>query len=395
MHNTHLPIFLTALIVAIFATCPFGLAAEQRAQPIAGPLRPSGMGLLDRKNRKVRILGINSSGMEYGEGNEWNDKDVSPDHYFWATPEEQGLPEVYDFVAKSGFNSVRLNISWFNLERYKPTKDAGGKVIHNWNAKYLSSLDHVVDEYGKRGIAVILCMYQWHWSPQFRDPDYNEHGAGMPFWLYPDKKVSQKEAEEQFAYDGNPIFDGYTQEDGFLDAWRMVAQHFKGNSKVIAAEILNEPPYHEGWKLKQMYERVGHVLQSINPTWSIVVDQTHKENGLPEKPNLPSLIYAIHVHPPSWEKGKDDKPSGKAHLEKELGKSRAWRVPLYVAEFTKFGGKEKKDFTSNMGQMLQFCKDNDINWSYFVLQPTRHTSLFKKEHHQYWPDLLKVLQTGF
>jgi len=387
-----------ALIVTILLTAASPTAEAigkpiHQAPHITGPVHTSGTDIIDAAGNKVRILGVNSSGMERGEGNEWNAKDVSPDHHFWATPEELGCPQSYDVTAKAGFNTVRLNISWFSLERNKPTKDAKGKIVHDWNTKFITSLDHVVNEYTKHGVAVILCMYQWHWSPLFRDPDYFEHGSGMPFWLYPDKKVSQKDAEEQFAFDKNPIFDGYTQQDGFLDAWKMVATHFKGNNKIIAAEIINEPPHHDGWKLKEMYERFGHAIQSINPKWAIVVDQCHKEEGLPKKPNLSNMIYSIHIHPPGWDKGKDDRPSGKESISKELAKSRSWNVPFYINDFTKFGGKD--DFEPNMSAMMRYCKQNNINWTYFTLQPVRKTSLIKKDNKTTVDDLIKVLQAGF
>src|SRR6202011_3072553 len=157
----------------------------------------------------VTLAGVNSSGMEWGVGSEWTARGCADTIRFGCDAPLTGrgpdgtyptLTEAAELAAW-GFNTVRLPISWANLEEMAPTVSANGAPVHRYNTDYLKSLYTVVNQLTGQGLAVILSMHQVDWSPWFeRGPgapqlvDPNEmqidlggglmHGLGMPKWLY-------------------------------------------------------------------------------------------------------------------------------------------------------------------------------------------------------------------
>src|ERR1035437_425829 len=139
--------------------------------PITGWLHTNGTLILDANNNVICLNGINSSGMEWGAGNEWTgvwhqEHCADSTYGCYATPYQQTYPQEFDSIKSWGFNFVRLLISWANLEPTIPI-DSNGIVVHHWNQTYLDSLDIIVSKFGSRGIALILSMHQWAWSPFF------------------------------------------------------------------------------------------------------------------------------------------------------------------------------------------------------------------------------------
>src|SRR4029078_13747054 len=86
----------------------------------------------------------------------------------------------FAYFKRMGFNSVRLGISWANLEPEPPSSD--GK--HTWHADYLKAVDDAAEGFTSRGIDVILDMRANNLSPAFNNPKPDRcQGSGPPVWL--------------------------------------------------------------------------------------------------------------------------------------------------------------------------------------------------------------------
>src|SRR5262249_876541 len=135
---------------------------------------------------EVHLTGFQVTGLAEGHGNAWPDVDHCGQG--WRIPPTNDLDA--DNITLGGFNSVRLAISWANLEPTPPTLDDSGNLVHPWAESYLAGLDAQIQSYTGRGDFVILDMAQSQWSPAFKHfsvagRDFVCEGMGLPVWLYP------------------------------------------------------------------------------------------------------------------------------------------------------------------------------------------------------------------
>ena len=108
----------------------------------------------------MRLLGLDEPGLVSGSG---NNKLTNPDSCgdgYLPVPDTE-----FDDFRRLGFNSVRLGISWANMEPDPPT--AGRPA---WNLQYLTAVDDAIRGSTSRGIAVVLDMHANNLSPASRTP---------------------------------------------------------------------------------------------------------------------------------------------------------------------------------------------------------------------------------
>ena len=104
------------------------------AKRILGPLHTDGKRLVG-SNGPVRLLGLDEPGLVSGSGNNrLTDPDACGDGYL-PVPDTE-----FDDFKRLGFNSVRLGVSWANMEPDAPT--ASGEPA--WNLEYLKAVDDAV-----------------------------------------------------------------------------------------------------------------------------------------------------------------------------------------------------------------------------------------------------------
>jgi hypothetical protein len=182
------------------------------AHAAAAPLRRDGPWLRDGRGRVVLLRGVNYSGLEFGN--------------FVGAPRG---PAEADFaqMASWGVNVVRLPIAWSYLEPQPGVFD--GAHLHQ-------QIDAVIRFARRHGIAVVLEMHQFQWSPCFG-------GNGVPSWTcegkgYPAGAFFQ--AEHDF-WAGALAPDGRRQIDHLLDVWARLARHYRSRAEVIGFDFLNEP----------------------------------------------------------------------------------------------------------------------------------------------------------
>ena len=55
-------------------------------------------------------------------------------------------------------------------------------------------------------------------------------------------------------------------------------------------------------------------------------------------------------------------------MQAHLDTTQAWNVPMLLGEFAQFGWSDTLGWQADMKMMFDFCKQNNINWTYFSYQ---------------------------
>jgi hypothetical protein len=387
---------LLAVATAALSCTGSGPAAVDRrtldAPRIEGPVRTDGTQLVDASGRPVRLFGLQVGGMATGVGLP-ESVDRGPGACGgWSPPP----PQAFDRIETWGFNSVRLAISWANLEPQAPIRTRNGRWQHHYNQPYLETLDGVVRQFTSRGIAVVIEMAQNHWSPAITGVSTARgtsrcRGVGMPVWLYR-PGTTEIEAERSFYADQGGVQELYAA------AWRVVAARFASNPMVIGFDMMNEP-YTQGalspteLHLDALYTRVGAAIRSVDRSALLIFQDSNYAPGQPfaleSPPPFPNVMYELHLYESSW------RPDGLAKVRAYLDRATRWGVPLFIGEFDAFGYASPLGYRStwqrDLRQMMLFCKAHRISWSEFAYAPgwvvDRRTGWPK-------PGLLATLRVG-
>jgi aryl-phospho-beta-D-glucosidase BglC (GH1 family) len=382
-----------ALCVVAPLTPSGALAKEdtgRNAQRITGRLHTRGGLILDQRGRSVRFLGLGLVQLAPGSGEPSKVQCMG-----W-----QDSPEaLYDNVKKWGFNSVRLAISWANVEPDRPIWLTPELNHHFWNWDYLAAVDRAVESLTSRGIAVILEMSQNKWSPYFSrsELDGNCPGRGMPAWLYEGTTIDTiNEAKVAF------FENRFDVQQMFAQAWQTVVRRYRDNPLVVGADILNEPYIHakvmppERMQLDWFYRRIGNAIRAVDPRLLLIFQDNQEDElrsfALTEPPPFPNVVYSYHLYELSW--GND----GRSRMEKFHRRARQWGIPGFLGEFNAFryasnGLEPQKNWLASLDKLMSFCKEKGIGWMFWAY--SGGNSIVKPGTHTPKPDLLPALQRGF
>jgi aryl-phospho-beta-D-glucosidase BglC (GH1 family) len=357
---------------------------------ITGWLRTTGTQILDSQNRRILFQGVNSSGMEWGEGDPWQNGSCDSRYGCWAMPSSQ----MYDNLTAWGINVVRLPISWADLEPNAPVNG-----VHQYNQAYLTSLDQIVQKLGERHIAVILSMHQWAWSAIFLAARPNDgkiiHGLGMPAWLYPNATGAYNGSTDPARIQGQIDFFQNTNnvQDGFIAAWQIIARRYADDPTVVGADMFNEPGIFPTQTVKEIplddfYRRVGAAIRAENPNILLIFEEGwHTPVSAP--PPFANELYSFHYYPPEWGNAQED------YVNKQLAQANSWNMPIWLGEFQYVGPMNQpagaNGWEAQTQAMLEFLKEHNVGWTYWAYQraarpiddPTLNI------------ELIQVLQMGF
>jgi len=387
------------LVAATAASCthstpptPRNTVVDIGAQRIHGPLHTDGTRIVDATGATVRFIGVDVGGLGKGDGLPGDQGKLATGCPGWQLPPA----DAYTDVPAWGFNTVRVSLSWANLQPDAPVMSGGKVVDPKWNTQYLQALDQVVNGFTSRGMAVILHMSQSHWSPAFGNLQTNKGtircaGVGMPDWLY-EGVSNEYAARRSFFADEND------QQELYADAWRFVAARYASNKLVVAADMLNEPYTKHTLSLSELrlddlYDKLGTAIRSVDPTILLAFQDSQYSPGgsfaLAAPPSLRGVVYTFHYYVDQWA------PTGQAQIQTYVDRARQWNVPLWIGEFDAFSYASPRPsdprWQSDLSQMMQYTKGAGISWTEFtyadrwMLQPG---STDPK------PDLLKTLKQG-
>lgn len=352
---------------------PPGSGPEQTipAPKITGWLHTDGGRILDESGSPVRLQGIQVGSLARGAGAPGSEGVALTGCPGWKPPAE----DAYADIAGWGFNSVRLAVSWANLEPTAPTPRTDGSPGRHYDERYIEAVDRAVDGFTEQGVAVVLELAQFQWSPAYRDPAVRKgsscQGVGMPVWLYPDPEaLPQTEARKAFFADRESV------QDGFLDAWRFFAGRYASRQLVVAFDMFNEP-YSRGefppsaLQLDRLYERIGQAIRSVNQRALLIFQDDSVRAGevtaLSGPPPFEGAVYSVHLYTANW------RPLGLAKMQRYLDRARGWGVPLYIGEFDAFGyggpHGASAGWRSDLAEMMRYCQENGISWNLFTYAP--------------------------
>ncbi|WP_410676020.1 cellulase family glycosylhydrolase [Amycolatopsis sp. cmx-4-68] len=241
-----LALAVAALVGGAVLTASPAAAAPQATQAAGtgtgtgtgtGYWHANGSQLVDAAGSPVRMTGINWFGAETGN--------YSP-HGLWS----RNYKDMLDQMASLGYNTLRLP---YSNQLFDPgVKPTSIDAVQNPDLQGLSGLqvlDKIIAYAGTKGMRVVLDQHR---------PD---SGAQSPLWYtsaYPESR--------------------------WLSDWTMLAQHYKGNTTVIGADLHNEPHSIQGgggacwgcgdtatdWRLAA--ERGGNAVLAANPDWLVIVE---------------------------------------------------------------------------------------------------------------------------
>jgi PKD repeat protein len=423
-------LLLSAALVLVSAPLRPEMAA---AVTTMGPLHTNGVDsvIYNSSNEPVRLVGFNWTGMESGGRSDFQ---KAPDvcGATWRTPADRlpGLTLTYDDFYQNlrnwGYNVIRLPIQWHNLEPVAPTWDAqAGRYVHTWNPNYLNDLRSMITKARAAGIMVILDMQQDFWSPALHNitnwdgsQGYCE-GYGMPRWMYPSMDVKTSTTQSTDFYNGmNWFFRNIhdpmatvtraTPWELYGDVWRMLSYEFSAASgfpdyqAVVGADLFNEPWWSyvggsppagqtvaqaAGSRLLAFYTNLAPSITSNSPGWLLFFQDTgggyysanpslRESPWLTGKPSAPgNWVYSLHEYNFTYEVFSDGVPRhddyGITLMTAVLNNARAWRVPLYIGEFTNYSfGVDARNLTdADMAQnrlFLDWAKQNGVNWTFWA-----------------------------
>ena len=241
----------------------------------------------------------------------------------------------------------------------------------------------------------------------------------MPRWMYPSIDAKPATTQNTDFYNGmnwffrnihDPMATVTRATPGQLygDVWKMVSYEFPAASgfpdyqAVVGADLFNEPWWSyvggnppvgqtvaqaAGSRLLAFYTGLAPSITTDNPSWLLFFQDTsggyysanpslRESPLLPGKPTVPgNWVYSLHDYNFTYATFSDGVPRhddfGITLMNAVLSNARAWRVPLYIGEFTNFSlGVDSRDLTdADMAQtrlFLDWAKQNGVSWTFWA-----------------------------
>ena len=344
----------------------------------------------------MRLVGFNWTGTEFG-GRADGEKSADACGVTWRVPADPigsqfgNYDSMYTDIRNSGYNVIRVPVSWNNLEPTAPVWDEGSKTYtHTWNPIYLTDLKSMVRKARAAGLMVILNMHQDLWSPALHNISTLQgkkarcEGVGMPRWLYPTLDAKKKTTEKDDVLKGanwfyrnvhDPLSTTTKAQPWQLlcAAWDQLAYQFSPESgfadyqAVVGANLLNAPHISSvggkpdegqsvlkasGVRLRGLYDALAPAITARNPGWLLMFQDAtggydsanaaeRETPTMTKKPSTPgNWVYSVHLSNTAHGTFADGVPEhddfGVTLAEQALANARAWGVPLFIGEFTYF-----------------------------------------------------------
>jgi len=359
----------------------------------------------DSSGNAIPLDGVDVDGLDFGTGNPATTPDSCDKG--WSIP-----PTSFANIAAWGFNSVRIPISWENIEPTAPTLEPNGTWIHHWNTQYLNELDYVAQQFGKSHIGVIFDFAQVDVSGAFQQaPEKTQGGEcegwGNPIWLYPSITSPTTSPELatamcNFFNDKSVVGSSVPAPIEAMEAAeQMLAARYANDSAVIGIDMFNEPWFgsscgsvaQDGALLTSFVTKIGQTIASVNPHLLLIFEEP-PPGLMPDAPIISTppavanAMYEFHIYTSNWSTAE---PYVKAFLDN----AKSWNVPAWMGEFDAFEAgctgvncPVDPNWQADTQTLLNFCNSNEINWAYFSYY-SLGTNVTSAEPHA---EILAVLQ---
>jgi aryl-phospho-beta-D-glucosidase BglC (GH1 family) len=345
------------------------LTPPSPAPPVTGHVRTDGTRIVGPNGNSLRLIGVNLQGMDSSNDEGSNVQDACGKA--WRVPPDDAAKNIKQW----GFNHVRLNLGWANIEPVPPTRNADGTLTHHWGEEFLNALDGVVESLTEERLGIVLTLGQYQWSSAFKEsgPSGDQitcEGFGMPAWLNPNAaNETIDQARCDFVANRAELGVPIQPWEGLSEVWWMLGDRYGKNQFVIAADVINEPYFVrsgcEGADFQGLFETLGRVVRDVVPSWVLMFEylpQTNANYHIDSPPPFDNQIYQIHVYRPSWDEVKPI-------LDDSWDQAQQWNMPLYVGEWSAFGATSPQGGVPNWDEetrmMLDYMKERDISWAIF------------------------------
>src|SRR6185312_4515342 len=237
-------VIISGILILSACTPPFIPVSQKPSSPCtsphqAGAISTSHGQLVDAAGCKVILAGVNWFGFERGS--------FAP-HGLHVRNWQSMLKQMVQL----GFNTIRLP---FTNQLFEPaSKPQGINYQLNPDLKGLQGLalmDRIIQGAGKLGLKVILDRH---------DPTADQR---PPLW-----------------------YNDQMPQSTWIQDWAMLAQHYRGNSTIIGADLANEPHGPATWgdgnpntDWHMAAEKAGTAILAVNPNWLIIVEGIEQYHG--------------------------------------------------------------------------------------------------------------------
>lgn len=236
----------------------------------------------------------------------------------------------FDNCAEMGMNVLRLPFWYLNIV------DKNG----NFKADAFERVDWFVEQAGQRGIYVILDM---HGAPGSQnDKDHSgDVNSNLGLWKGADVSYNQQL---------------------FVEIWKKIAEHYKGNPAVAGYDLLNESACADGeftnaqvWNL---YDNAYDAIRAVDKDHVIIMEATWEPYNLPNptKYNWQNVMYEYHSYNYDQQQDADAQLTTLRKKIKRIEQAN-YNVPSYIGETSFFGNLESWE------KCMKELYDSEINWT--------------------------------
>jgi aryl-phospho-beta-D-glucosidase BglC (GH1 family) len=334
-----------ACFLALFlVTLSIILGPVAHASPAQGFLSTQGTSIIDSSGHEIVLRGVNYPGYQGGDPQPHN-------------------PYAYYNFAQSGFNVVRLPISWANLEPRPGIFDMS----------YLTSfVDQDVRWAKAAGIYVILDMHQIYWAEKFG-------GYGAPAWTvqaYAPDEVGMREAVSDF-------WANMSLQEHFLSVWTMIAQHYANETAIAGYDILNEPfiytsvlPGLNATYVDAFYGKAIQAIRNVDTSHLIILEPANLDDF--KLPPTTNLVWSPHFYQLAFV--NKYYPQNYTLLESDIETKYMTFVvnlkePMWIGEF----GSSIPDSTSSATwtqDVVSLLNQYQIGWAWWAYYGSVPTQLY-------------------
>jgi endoglycosylceramidase len=329
----------TALLVLVL-TLGLTFVPNIFAAKAQGFLSVQGTRIVDSSGRPVLLRGVNYPGYESG-----------------SADSKLHTESAYEMFARSGFNVVRLPISWGNLEPYP------GAFYESYLTRYV---DRDIRWAKKYGIYIILDMHQFNWASRFG-------GNGVPDWAvtqFPPTQNGMLQAVSEF-------WNNTALQDHLTNVWTKVALRYAKEPTVAGYDILNEPwiynsviPNLNASHVDSFYVKVIESIRAVDSNHSIFLEPANVHaNSFPLKdkivwsPHFYPLSFAPHYHPLNITVLRADLDAKYKTFVIEMGS------PMWIGEFGAF----MQDASSEqwLRDAVALFNEYQVGWAWWAYSRSR------------------------
>jgi aryl-phospho-beta-D-glucosidase BglC (GH1 family) len=296
-HSKAISLFTLAMILGAVIAGSASVSAQ-----VNGFLSVQGTWIVDSTGKAILLRGVNCPGYD-------------------SQYPRLHTEAAYANFAKMGFNVVRLQISWVNLEGYK------GRFYDYFLSWYV---DRDVQWAKKYGLYIVLDMHQYQWARKFG-------GSGAPDWSvgqYPGNEPGMRQAVSDFWADPSI-------QDHLVMVWKNIATHYAKEPTIAGYDLFNEPwvytsliPQLNATHIDSFYTRVTEAIRSVDPYHLIFLEPANMNTFNTSFDG--KIVWAPHFYP--WSFAQEYYPQNLTILEADLeAKYQTFvlnsKVPMWIGEF--------------------------------------------------------------